>query len=64
MEIALSKIEDQFEVIVWMLIPCRNGRFRGARDRKVLKDICNEEINAHMSSSNGWRAMLRVGSNL
>ena len=48
----MSKMEDRLEVIVQMLVPGGNGRVGDARNRKVLKDISNEEINALMSSGN------------
>ena len=64
MEIALSKIEDQFKVIVWMLVPSGNKRVGDARDRKVLRHIHNKQINARMSSRNRGRATITVGSNL
>ena len=64
MKIALSEIEDRFEVIVGTLVPSGNGRVGDARDRKVLRHVCNKQINARISSRNCGRVTITGGSNL
>ena len=63
-KIALNKIEDRFKVIVGTLFPSGNGRVGDARDWKVLRHVCNKQINGRMSSRNRGCATITIGSSL
>ena len=64
MEIALCKCKECLEVMIRMLVPSEDRRFRDSKHQEVQRDIHKEQINPYMSPGNGGVATSMVCSNL